>query len=579
MARHDLIAEYTNSHALIIGVDNYNSFSPLKCAVNDAEGIAELLNKEFEFPEEHIHLLRDEEATRQRILEQYLSFTQEGTEANDRVIFFFAGHGHTLRSRRGEVGYLVPYDGDPSNLASLIRWDEITRNSHLIEAKHIFFLMDACYGGLAVTRLNPGSMRFLGDMLLRPARQALSAGKADEPVVDIGGPLPDHSMFSGYLIEGLSGKASHADGIMTANSVMTYVYQKVGLDQDSQQTPHYGYIDGEGDMIFRSPELSAEEGEDGGEEKDILFSVPALTNSDEEDTMNRIDQIKEMLSEDRHRIKLRDIVIQLIREVISQTTVDQFPIQEAWTTESFADRVAKYESVMQELCATQILLCYWGGQMNRETLALSPRTVSGRFSQESGSKGWLALRWYPSFLLLYYGGISAVAAEKYDNLREMLKTRVSDHEQIRGTDSFDHTVCTSIAEVFEQFKYISGNERHHAPHSEYLFKTVQPLLDDLLFLGSSYETYFDRFEALLGLIVAEERDSHGATRIWGPIGRYGWKFKRGDERSLFHGIVTEAAEQGQNWGPIRAGLFRGSIDRFMEISEKFSAILKELPWF
>jgi len=579
MARHDLSAEYTNNHALIIGIDKYNSSSPLKCAVNDSEGIAELLKKEFEFPEEHIHLLRDKEATRQRILEQYLSFTQKGTKANDRVIFFFAGHGHTLRSSRGEVGYLVPYDGDTGNLASLIRWDEITRNSHLIEAKHIFFMMDACYGGLAVTRLQPGAMRFLGDMHLRPARQALSAGKADEPIVDIGGPLPDHSMFTGYLIEGLRGNASHANGIMTANSVMTYVYEKVGTDPDSQQTPHYGNIDGEGDMIFRAPELSTEEEEDGGEDKDILFSVPALTTSDEGDTMERIDQIKEMLSEDRHRIKLRDVVVQLIREVISRTTVDQFPIKEAWTKESFADRVAKYESVMQELCATQILLCYWGGQMNWETLALSPRAVSGRFSQESGSRGWLALRWYPSLLLLYYGGISALAAGKYDNLREMLKTSVSDPEQLRGTDSFDHAVCTSVAEVFEQFKYISGNERHHAPHSEYLFKTVQPLLDDLLFLGSSYETYFDRFEALLGLIVAEERDSHGVTRIWGPIGRYGWKFKRGDDRSPYHRIVTEATEQGQNWGPIRAGLFKGSIDRFMEISEKFNAILNELSWF
>jgi hypothetical protein len=50
------------------------------------------------------------------------------------------------------TGFLVPCDGDVSNLASLIRWDDLTRGADLIEAKHILFLMDACYGGLALNR-------------------------------------------------------------------------------------------------------------------------------------------------------------------------------------------------------------------------------------------------------------------------------------------------------------------------------------------------------------------------------------------------------------------------------------------
>jgi len=52
--------------------------------------------------------------------------------------------------------------------------------------------------------------------------------------------------------------------------------------------------------------------------------------------------------------------------------------------------------------------------------------------------------------------------------------------------------------------------------SEYLFKTLQPKLDDILFIGKSYEKSFDEFEVLFALVVADikkQRDEH----VWGPI--------------------------------------------------------------
>jgi uncharacterized caspase-like protein len=123
---------------------------------------------------------------------------------DDRLIIFFAGHGHTASGRRGETGFLVPVDGDVTNLASLVRWEELTRCADLIPAKHVLFLMDACYGGLALTRktLPPGSMRLLKDMLQRFSRQVLTAGKADETVSDGGGVRVGHSIFTSHLLDG-----------------------------------------------------------------------------------------------------------------------------------------------------------------------------------------------------------------------------------------------------------------------------------------------------------------------------------------------------------------------------------------
>ena len=179
---------YSNSRALLIGIDKYAKASPLSYAVSDAEEMRSALVNEIGFPEDHITFLRDGQATRAAILQGYLRFAAADIDIDDRILVFFAGHGYTRKGIRGEVGYLVPSDGDPGDLTSLIRWDDLTKNADLIRAKHMLFIMDACYGGLALTRsLPPGTTRFLKDMMLRYSRQVLTAGKADEVVADSGG--------------------------------------------------------------------------------------------------------------------------------------------------------------------------------------------------------------------------------------------------------------------------------------------------------------------------------------------------------------------------------------------------------
>src|SRR5687767_10459315 len=179
--------KYENSWALVIGIDAYHKAGKLAGAVKDAKAVAALLIKRFTFPESNVTVLLNEAATKESILRTYLNYSSGAVGSDDRLLVFYAGHGHTHSGRRGEVGFLVPVEGTCSNLDTLIRWDELTRGGDLIPVKHLFFIMDACYGGLALTRvLPPGSMRFLGDMLRRFSRQVLAAGKADQLVSDTG---------------------------------------------------------------------------------------------------------------------------------------------------------------------------------------------------------------------------------------------------------------------------------------------------------------------------------------------------------------------------------------------------------
>ena len=246
---------YSNSWGLIVGINAYNHASPLSYACNDADDVASLLTGELSFPLSQVTVLKDADATKEAILENYIGLREKAVSPDDRVCVFFAGHGMTMEGSRGPIGYLIPVDGDRSNLNTLIRWDDLTRNAEIIPAKHILFIIDACYSGLALQRaITPGTQRFISDMLQRLSRQVITAGKADEKVADGGGPTGKNSIFTGYLLQGLRGAASDATGVLTANLLMNYVYQKVGQDGRSAQTPHYGHVEGDGDFILRAPQ-------------------------------------------------------------------------------------------------------------------------------------------------------------------------------------------------------------------------------------------------------------------------------------------------------------------------------------
>lgn len=574
-----LLPSYSTSYALVIGINNYLNASPLGYALSDAEEVAKSLEYNFSFPKENITLLLDEKASRNEIIKNFMSFTSDTIDENSRIFVFFAGHGYTTKSRRTDVGFLVPYDADIHDLSTLIRWDELTRNADLIPAKHILFVMDACYGGTAITRaLQPGAMRFLKDMLLRSSRQVITAGKADELVADLGGPRPNHSVFTGHFLDALEGNAADTEGVITANGVMNYVYQKVAQDRDSHQTPHFGYIDGDGDFIFSAPILS-ELQKNKEEDKDILIAVSSpLIEEGENEHVNTIEKTKEFLSNSLYRIKLHDLVAENTRAALTKLLDDEFSPQTQWSVNEFSNRLEKYQTVTSELLSIITLMGYWGTVEHKEILCLPSKRLASRLQVTSGNSVWLALRWYPILLLTYSAGLAAVATNNYEILYGYFSSKVTDLSSGHIDTPIIQALYNSVGNLHDAFKLLPGHERQFFPISEYLFKYFQPLLDDLLFVGSDYEAIFDRFEILLSLEHAHERVKEGHM-LWGPVGRFGWKIRHGDRASPLHRFIIEAKLSGTSWAPLKAGFFDGSIEVFENISSQSLEQISKRGWY
>ncbi|MGP8475631.1 caspase family protein [Burkholderia sp. PR2] len=570
---------YANSYALVIGIDQYASASPLSYAVSDARSVRDILVSDFEFPAENVTVLEDGTATRDAIRKAFFRFTRSDIGLDDRIFIFFAGHGHTVTGARGEIGYLVPHDADMDDYSTFIRWDDLTSNSEQIRSKHVLFVMDACYGGLALTRnTQPGSTRFLKDMMLRYSRQVLTAGKADEVVADSGGPLPDHSVFTGHFLEALQGKAVADGGVITAASVMAYVYNKVAHDRNSNQTPHYGHFDGDGDFIFKAPGIEELE-ESEQTDSDRLISIPYPTAlATQENSKSKIARVKLLLSQASHTIELHDFLTAEVRAFQGAAADDSFGLSEGFSAEAFVTRLNRYEEVVATLSDLGACTAYWGAPEQLGILQKCFARVCDQLDQRGGLDIWLQMRWYPVLVAFYASCVAAVDAKRFDTLCAIFDTPVPVSWRNGHKQTLVEALADAIADLSQTgvLKLIPGHERNYTPLSEYLFKFLQPKLDDLLFMGKGYEQAFDSFEVYFALAVADKKIQSGQN-AWGPVGRFGWK-ARGPNDGPLARIVTEGNSMGKSWAPLQAGMFGGDADRFQVVGKEYGPMITRLHW-
>jgi peptidoglycan/xylan/chitin deacetylase (PgdA/CDA1 family)/uncharacterized caspase-like protein len=247
---------YRESWAAIIGIDDYVNWQKLQYAAHDAQGVKDALIQKYNFKPDHVFTLLNGQATRQAILSLLGDKLGDPSmvQHEDRVFVFFAGHGATRKLASGrELGYIIPVDADLTDFegtaVSMTNFQDI---SEAIPAKHVLFVMDSCYSGLALTRGGgelPTSQNYLNEISRREARQIFTAGGADQQVADNG---PNgHSVFTWTLLQGLDGRADlNGDGVITASELAAYVAPAVSAL--SHQTPEFGNLPGTegGDFIF-----------------------------------------------------------------------------------------------------------------------------------------------------------------------------------------------------------------------------------------------------------------------------------------------------------------------------------------
>jgi uncharacterized caspase-like protein len=246
---------YEKSWAVVVGVNQYphggRSYPHLNYAVNDARQVADKL-RDLGF---EVKLLLDKDATRQNIIRALADEVGTNAKENDRVVFYFAGHGATKeKADKTNMGYILPHDYDPAqHSATAISMSRLREVSTEIKAKHMLYAMDSCFsGGLLTSRgkqpTQGAGYQYLSNITKTRAHVVITAGGRDQTVKEDDG----SGVFTKILVEALSKKSRmpwSEDGYLTAMDLASYIKKRVP-DLSPNQTPQYGTLDGEGDVVL-----------------------------------------------------------------------------------------------------------------------------------------------------------------------------------------------------------------------------------------------------------------------------------------------------------------------------------------
>lgn len=238
---------YNNTYAIVIAVADYQNFAPddgdLNYTVDDANSFVRFLKskKGGSIPASNIVLLTDAQATKANIQAKAKALFAKA-QKEDRVIFYFSGHGGK--------GYFLPYDvtyeGD-----NLLYFSEMKAIFRTAKCKTKLLFADACFSGgmkesigkkMALKKDHQKGVKAASDMNIA----VMMSCQGDETSLETG--ALRQGLFTYYLIEGLGGMAnSDGNRYVTIQELFYYVYHKVqdaAAKRGHKQTPElFGKFD------------------------------------------------------------------------------------------------------------------------------------------------------------------------------------------------------------------------------------------------------------------------------------------------------------------------------------------------
>lgn len=274
--------------------------------------------------------------------------------------------------------------------------------------------------------------------------------------------------------------------------------------------------------------------------------------------------------EDGRLIRAHDLLIEESTRLRARTSDDHFPIiNVAVTAEEMRKRLRQYENVAETAQALVTVSGYWGEPSYEWTWRQCIEKMAESPINRGGTLVWLRLGLYPALLLLYTGGLAATIAEKYDNLAALLvrgKTwhLGSERPLIMAVNSYE----VMDRDLVRQWLSPAG-PRAYTPVSDYLHGIMRKSFKDYVLQDEQYDMLFDRFELLAGLAHADIAERLGLNAA-GPIGRFSWRSRHAGltgaaSTDVMSTLRDEATAAGDQWAPLLAGFFGGSIDRFNAI--------------
>ena len=215
--------------------------------------------------------------------------------------------------------------------------------------------------------------------------------------------------------------------------------------------------------------------------------------------------LKRYLPDERHRIRLSELIRDTTEELVSRLHTDDFPTDTDYSDEELTTRTKRLEALSETSLALTANGSFWGESKHDDSWLGTVRRLAEADVPQNGKIAWLGLFRYPALLHLYGAGIAAVAAHRYDLLAALLQRPI---RSIHGPED------QPIVRVLYPHEVIEAEQAHilfphpNAPRPEvperrsatHLESVIRPTFADLIPSDQDYADAFDRFECLACLV-------------------------------------------------------------------------------
>ena len=294
-----------------------------------------------------------------------------------------------------------------------------------------------------------------------------------------------------------------------------------------------------------------------------------------------VQTVKRYLSNPQEAIRLHDSVLLEAEKAFSACAPARFPFDTQFSPGEFARRAATYEALTEILQSIFATGCYWGADSHISLWVRAVQRIANPASPGGGPyyEIWQRFSYYPSLLLLYAGGIAAIAARKYDTFAA-LAWRPIIRRPLRGQQGPLAALVNAetLLETRDAQNFNPG-QNLKTPTSGHLFIAMRPRLSELLPDDVDFQRAFDEFEYLICLSVMHHTREGERFPSWPPIGSFVWREPYNPNRVVDQ-LSREADSLGSNWPPLKAGLFDGSPEAFKAARDALhsSRIFRELAF-
>ena len=235
------------TYVLLVAVEYYNQpnhFPRVRYATKDATEFAKAL-KASGVDEDNIKPLFDKNATKTAIEKEINTITKKVLE-NDRIIFYFSGHG----AYENKENYLLPVDcyiDDINDTSVSIKQILGKLNKSFCERNLLF--LDCCHSGFEPgTDTKEIDKNFLAEELIYNSKNeeyTIGFASCKNNQTSITHPVLKNGVWSHFLIKALNGDAGsiYESGVLFSDKLQSYLnkttkeYVKMNTDDKKDQVP------------------------------------------------------------------------------------------------------------------------------------------------------------------------------------------------------------------------------------------------------------------------------------------------------------------------------------------------------